>query len=52
MRGILLKYRVKPVRISKYCLAETLTDPGIKSNRFKTKVRAIEKVTRQRIQVL
>ena len=43
MRSILLDLRVKPVRVSKYCIALTLTDPGAKSGRFKPKVRLIEK---------
>ena len=43
MRGILLDRRVKPVRVSKYCIAVTLTDPSARSGRFKVKVRAIEK---------
>jgi hypothetical protein len=52
MKGILLKNRVKPVRISKYCIAETLTDPFVKSNRFKVKVRTIEKIINKKIQVI
>ena len=43
MRAILLDRRVKPVRISKYCIAVTLTDPSARSGRFKVKVRTIEK---------
>lgn len=43
MKNILLDLRVKPVRVSKYCIALTLTDPGAKSGRFKPKVRLIEK---------
>ena len=43
MKGILLDLRVKPVRVSKYCIAVTLTDPSAKSGRFKGKVRRIEK---------
>lgn len=43
MRSIFLEHRIKPVRISKYCIAVTLTDPSAKSGRFKVKVRAIEK---------
>lgn len=43
MRDILLERRVKPVRVSKYCIGETLTDPDIKHNRFKPKIRLIEK---------
>ena len=43
MKRILLDHRVKPIRVSKYCIGVTLTDPDIKSNRFKLKVRKIEK---------
>ncbi|MBQ6952536.1 MAG: polyphosphate polymerase domain-containing protein [Bacteroidales bacterium] len=43
MKNILLDLRVKPMRISKYCIALTLTDPLAKSGRFKVKVRALEK---------
>ncbi len=52
MKGILLQNRVKPVRLSKYCIAETLTDPGAKHNRFKVKIRTIEKTTQHKINVL
>ena len=44
MKGILLELRVKPMRVSKYCIALTLTDPVAKTGRFKEKVRAIEKI--------
>ena len=44
MKGILLDHRVKPLKLSKYCIAVTLTEPSVKSGRFKTKVRAIEKM--------
>ena len=43
MKNILLDLRIKPVRVSKYCIAVTLTDPQAKSGRFKGKVRRIEK---------
>ena len=43
MRGIFLEHRIKPARVSKYCIAVTLTDPNAKSGRFKLKVRTIEK---------
>ena len=43
MREIFLEHRIKLVRVSKYCIATTLTDPSVKSGRFKPKVRAIEK---------
>ncbi len=51
MKGILLDHRVKPFRISKYCIGVTLTEPVIKSGRFKEKVRAIEKTINKKIQV-
>ena len=44
MRGILLSHRVKPLRVSKYCVGTVLTDPSAKSNRFKTKIRKIRKI--------
>lgn len=43
MKGILLDHRVKPTRVSKYCVALTLTDPSARAGRFNLKVRAIEK---------
>ena len=52
MKGILLDHRVKPLRISKYCLAVALTDPGIKSGRFKPKVRAVEKIIDDKIETI
>ncbi|MBQ6577944.1 MAG: polyphosphate polymerase domain-containing protein [Bacteroidales bacterium] len=52
MKRILNDHRVKPVRVSKYCIAVTLTDPGVKSNRFKVKVRGIEKVINKKISTI
>ncbi len=43
MKNILLERRVKPIRVSKYCVGITLTDPSVKSNLFKSKIRSIEK---------
>jgi len=51
MKGILLDHRVKPARVSKYCIAVTLTDPSARSNRFKQKVRLIEKTIHQPVTV-
>ena len=45
MRKILLRERVHPFRVSKYCIATALTEPGVKANRFKLKIRQIEKIT-------
>ena len=52
MKGILLDHRVKPVRMSKYCVAVTLTDPLARSGRFKMKVRTIEKIINKKIEVI
>ncbi|MBQ7163579.1 MAG: polyphosphate polymerase domain-containing protein [Bacteroidales bacterium] len=49
MKRIFLRYRVKPFRVSKYCIGMTLTRPGIKCNRFKLKIRRIEKTTHHKI---
>ena len=49
MRGILLDHRVKPIRVSKYCIGVTLTDHLVKSGRFKVKIRKIEKQINNRI---
>ena len=51
MKGILLDHRVKPFRVSKYCVAVTLTDPAARSGRFKTKVRRMEKVINHKMKV-
>ena len=51
MKGILLDHRVKPARLSKYCIAITLTDPSARAGRFKEKVRLIEKTIHTKITV-
>lgn len=45
MKDILLSHRIHELRISKYCIGTVLTDPTVKSNRFKMKIRMIEKAT-------
>ena len=52
MRRIFLEHRIKPVRVSKYCIALTLTDPLAKSGRFKAKVRTIEKTIGNQLVIL
>ena len=49
MKGILLDRRVKPIRVSKYCIGTTITNAGVTSGRFKLKVRRIEKVINEKI---
>jgi len=49
MRSIFLDHRIKPMRVSKYCIGITLTEPAAKSGRFKVKVRALEKTIGRKI---
>lgn len=44
MKQILAQLRVKPFKLSKYCIGEALTNPLVKHNRFKAKIRAIGKM--------
>lgn len=43
----LLDLRIPPRRISKYCIGTVLTNPNAKYNRFKNKIRYINKITQQ-----
>ena len=52
MKDILLDHRVKPARLSTYCIGTTLTDGAVKSNRFKPKVRMIEKTIDKKLNVI
>ena len=52
MKRILLDHRVKPMRISKYCIAVTLTDQSARSGRFKKKVRTIEKKINKKVTII
>lgn len=42
-KRLLRNMRILPLKVSKYCLGTTLTVEGIKHNRFKEKIRTIEK---------
>lgn len=44
MTHIMLDLRQHPLKISKYCIGTALTTPEIKKNRFKAKIRRIEKM--------
>lgn len=44
MKGILIDLRVKPIKISKYCIGTVLTNPNVKNNRFKIKIVMINKI--------
>ena len=43
-REMLLEKRIFPLKVSKYCIGTALTCPLIKQNRFKIKIRSIEKI--------
>lgn len=51
MKQVLLEHRIKPLRVSKYCIGTVLTDPDAKKNRFKQKIKQIEKVIHEKIEV-
>jgi len=44
LRDILLEFRVKPIRISKYCIGTAMTDDKAKACRFKQKILLINKM--------
>ena len=44
MKQLLAQLGVKPFKLSKYCIGEALTNPLVKQNRFKAKIRAIGKM--------
>lgn len=44
MLGIMQQLRIKPMKISKYCVGTALTNPNVKQNRFKQKIRKISKL--------
>lgn len=43
MIDIMLRLRIKQLKISKYCIGTALTTPEVKQNRFKIKIRKINK---------
>ncbi len=44
MKRILGQLRIRPLKVSKYCIGTALSNPHVKSNRFKSKIRRIIKV--------
>ena len=46
MQDILLRHRVKPMRVSKYCIGIVSTNSEVHPGRFKKKLRAIEKLNK------
>ncbi len=43
MQRVLRDQGIRPLKMSKYCIGTTLTNPSAKSNRFKEKIRRINK---------
>lgn len=46
MKDNLLEHRIKPFRISKYCIGTVLTDLGVAAGRFKQKIKYIDKLNK------
>ena len=42
--GLLRELRIKPMGFSKYCMGSALTNPGLKQNRFKPRLHAVERL--------
>ena len=44
LKDVLFEMRIRPFKVSKYCIGTCLTRPEVKQNRFKKKLRRIEKI--------
>jgi len=44
LKDVLFDMRIRPFKMSKYCIGTCLTNPNVKQNRFKKKLRRIEKL--------
>ena len=44
LKDVLLDLRIQPFKVSKYCIGTCMTCPDVKQNRFKKKLRRIEKM--------
>lgn len=44
LKEVLFNLRIKPYKISKYCIGTAMTRPEVKQNRFKSKIRRINKL--------
>lgn len=49
VREYLRRQRIRPMRMSKYCLGTTILKPHLKCNRFKSKLIAIRKITSRNV---
>lgn len=44
LKDVLFELRIRPFKVSKYCIGTCMTQPEVKQNRFKKKIRRIEKL--------
>ena len=44
LKEVLFDMRIRPFKVSKYCIGTAMTNPLVKQNRFKKKLRRIEKL--------
>ena len=44
LKDVLFELRIRPFKVSKYCIGTCLTQPEVKQNRFKKKLRRLEKL--------
>ena len=51
MKEILQDMRVKKLKVSKYCVGTVLANPTVKANRFKRKIRLINKTLENQKQI-
>lgn len=47
LKDVLFELRIRPYKISKYCIGTCMTCPDVKQNRFKKKLRRIERLKQQ-----
>lgn len=47
LKDVLFDMRIRPFKVSKYCIGTCMTRPDVKQNRFKKKLRRIEKLKQQ-----
>ena len=52
LKDVLLDLRIQPYKISKYCIGTCMTNPDVKQNRFKKKLRKIWKMRNDESEIL
>ena len=51
LKEVLFDLRIKPYKISKYCIGTAMTRPEVKQNRFKKKLRRINKLKNNNLEI-